>query len=130
MAKKKSSLQAAQVYYYVSNMDRAVKFYTEILGLPLKIRFDNYWAEVNAGPITIGLHPTDDGKKPQQGGGGTISFHVNDIESFVEDLKKKGAKVGKIHAPERGKFTMISDPDGNQIHIVEFSKKWVKENKY
>jgi len=127
---KKPKLSAAQVYYYVSNMDKAVKFYTETLGLPLRVRFDNHWAEVNAGPITIGLHPTDNGKKPKQGGGGIISFHVSDFDQVVEDLKKKKVKMGKVHTPERGKFTMISDPDGNQLHMVEFDKKWAKANRY
>jgi predicted enzyme related to lactoylglutathione lyase len=130
MAAKKSNLSAAQVYYYVSDMDKAVKFYTETLGLPLRVRFENHWAEVDAGPITIGLHPTEDGKKPKQGGGGTVSFQVSDFEKVVDELKKKGANVGKIHTPERGKFTMISDPDGNMLHMVEFNKKWAKENQY
>jgi predicted enzyme related to lactoylglutathione lyase len=130
MPNKTRTIKAAQVYYYVSDMDKAIQFYTETLGLPLKIRFDNYWAEVDAGPITIGLHPTEDGKKPKQGGGGTISFRVADIESFVEEIKKKGANVGKIQTPERGKFAMISDPDGNMIHVVEFSEEWMKENEY
>ena len=129
MGKKKQRLKAAQVYYYVSNMDAAIKFYTEVLGLPLRIRFGDHWAEVDAGPITIGLHPTEGGKKPKPGGG-TVSFQISDLEAFVEEIKKKGASVGKIHSPERGKFTMISDPDGNQLHVVEFSENWVKENRY
>src|SRR5689334_7847430 len=130
MSKKLESLQAVQVYYYVKNMDIAVKFYTEVLGLPLKIRFENYWAEVDAGPITIGLHPTEDGKKPKQGGGGTVSFRVEDIEALVGTFKKRGARVSRIFTPDRGRFAMITDPDGNMIHIVEFEKKWVRENKY
>lgn len=130
MKKNKHKLKAAQVYFYVKDMDRAVKFYTETLGLPLRIRFDNHWAEVDAGPITIGLHPTEGGRKAKQGGGGTVSFHVSDIDSLVSDLKKKGAKVSGVFAPDRGKFAMITDPDGHMIHIVEFDKKWAKENRY
>ena len=128
MAKKTSPLTATMIYYYVSDMDKAIKFYTEVLGLPLKVRFENHWAEVDAGPITIGLHPTG-GSKPKKGGG-TISLNVNDIDGFVNEIKSKGAKVGKIQSPERGKFVMISDPDGNEIHVVEFDPKWVKKTKY
>jgi len=129
MAKKTPSLTATMIYYYVTNMDKAVKFYTEVLGLPLKVRFENNWAEADAGPITIGLHPTEDGSKPKKGGG-TISLNVRDIDGFVNEIKSKGAKVGKIQSPERGRFVMISDPDGNEIHVVEFDPKWVKKTKY
>ena len=42
----------------VSNMDRAVQFYTEVLGLKLTNRFGDHWATVDAGKgLTIGLHP-------------------------------------------------------------------------
>jgi catechol 2,3-dioxygenase-like lactoylglutathione lyase family enzyme len=43
---------------YVSNMDSAIRFYTEILGLKLTNRFGNHWATVKAGDtLVIGLHP-------------------------------------------------------------------------
>ncbi len=43
---------------YVSDMDRAVEFYTEVLGLRLESRYGNEWASVDAGKgMTIGLHP-------------------------------------------------------------------------
>jgi predicted enzyme related to lactoylglutathione lyase len=129
MAKKKQMLQATMVYYYVSDMEKAIKFYSDVLGLKLKVRFQNHWAELDAGPITIGLHPTEKGKKPKSGGG-TISCNVADIETFVEEIKSKGAKVSKIFAPERGKFVMVSDPDGNEIHVVEFNPDWVKKTGY
>jgi catechol 2,3-dioxygenase-like lactoylglutathione lyase family enzyme len=34
---------------FVSNMDRAVQFYTEVLGLKLTNRFGDNWATVEAG---------------------------------------------------------------------------------
>jgi lactoylglutathione lyase len=122
-------LTATMIYYYVSDVDKAVAFYRDVMGFPVKVRFENHWAEMDAGPITIGLHPTEKGTKPNQGGG-TISCNVADIEKFVAEIKSKGANVGKIHAPERGKFVMVSDPDGNEIHVVEFDPKWVREKKY
>ncbi len=43
---------------FVSDMDRSVRFYTEVLGLRLANRFGNSWATVEAGKgLTIGLHP-------------------------------------------------------------------------
>jgi hypothetical protein len=46
-------ISGGNVSVYVSNMDRAVDFYTTSLGLPLKVRIANEWAEVDAGKGTI-----------------------------------------------------------------------------
>lgn len=62
MTKKKQKLKTSSVYYYIRDMDKAVEFYTNTLGLPLKVRFDNNWAEVDAGTITIGFIPPRVGK--------------------------------------------------------------------
>ena len=41
---------------FVSNMDNAVRFYTEVLGLRLTNRFGDDWATVDAGKgLTIGF---------------------------------------------------------------------------
>jgi catechol 2,3-dioxygenase-like lactoylglutathione lyase family enzyme len=122
-------MRAATVFYYVTDFERALTFYTEVLGLPLKHRFGNQWAEVDAGPITIGLHPTEDGDAIEPGGG-TVSFTVDDIEECVAALQSKGATVSEIKNPRRGKFAMITDPDGNKLHVIEFAKSWKKENRY
>src|SRR5271165_4234644 len=49
---------SGNVTVYVSNMDAAVRFYSETLGLKLAYRFGDHWAAVEVGKgLTIGLHP-------------------------------------------------------------------------
>ncbi|HEU4717699.1 MAG TPA: VOC family protein, partial [Bacteroidia bacterium] len=128
IAKSKTVFTALQVYFYVRSMDRSVDFYTKTLGFPLRVRFGNFWAEVDAGPVTIGLHPGKKGKaKPEEGG--ILSLGVKDIENVYTSLKEKKVKVGKMHTPDRGKFFMITDPDGYELHVVEFDPKWKKANR-
>ncbi len=123
-------LRATTVFYNVSNMDRAVDFYTKTLGFPLKVRFGNNWAEVDAGSITIGLHPVEESDSVQPNGGATVSFQVPNLDEVVATLKQKGAKVGEIRNPPRGRFVMANDPDGNWLHFIEFNEKWKKETGY
>ena len=123
-------LIATTVFFDVQNMDRAIKFYTETLGLPLKTRHGDQWAEVDAGTISIGLHSTEDGEAVSSNGGGTISFSVSELDSIVRTLKDKGAQVGEVRNPPRGKFVMIKDSEGNYIHLIEFAKKWKEETGY
>lgn len=123
-------LKVTTVFFDVQNMDRAIQFYTETLGLPLKTRHGDQWAEVDAGTVSIGLHATEDGDPIAGAGGGTISFAVTDIEDVIKNLKSKGAQVGEIRNPPRGKFVMVKDSEGNYIHFIEFAKKWKEETGY
>jgi len=124
-------LRATTAFYNVQNMDRAVRFYTEILEMPLKVRFGNNWAEVDAGSISIGLHPTEDeAPVASEEGGATVSFAVPNLESFAAQLTSKGVQVGQIRTPPRGKFMMVKDSEGNYLHFIEFSDEWKKENSY
>ena len=123
-------LKATTAFYDVQDMDRAVKFYTETLGFPLKVRFGNHWAEVDAGSISIGLHPTEDGAPVSTDGGATVSFAVTNLEQLAENLKSKGVAVGEIRTPPRGKFLMAKDSEGNYLHFIEFADKWKKDTNY
>lgn len=123
-------LRATTVFFYVENLDRAVDFYTNTLGLALKVRHGNNWAEVNAGTISIGLHPLEEGEKVSSEGGGTVSFAVSDLDALVKQLKEKGAKIGEIRTPPRGRFVMGQDSEGNSLHFIEFSEKWKTETGY
>jgi catechol 2,3-dioxygenase-like lactoylglutathione lyase family enzyme len=63
---------------YVSNMDNAVRFYTEVLGLKLTDRFGSHFATVQAGTtlrIYVGDWDPDstDAREPQATVGSTTS---------------------------------------------------------
>jgi len=59
---------------YVSNMDKAVQFYSEVLGLKLTNCFGDHWATVQAGKsLTIGLHPWM-ATHPQPGTKGSVQI--------------------------------------------------------
>ena len=124
---KKPALAIGCVYYRVKDMGRAVRFYTKTLGLPLVVRYDDDWAEVDAGTTRIGLHPAH-GKV--EGGGATVSFYVKDLDTEARRLKRLGAKRGPIHATPRGKMAMLSDSEGNALHFSEFAKEWVRDANY
>lgn len=109
---------------FVSNMDRAVRFYTEVLGLRLTNRFGDHWATVDAGKgLTIGLHPAS-AKYPAPGtkGGMMLGLEIGtSIEQAVALLTERGVSVsGIIRAPE-GNFVDMEDPDGNPIYLWEVS---------
>ena len=108
---------------FVSNMDRAVQFYTEVLGLKLTNRFGDNWATIDAGKgLTIGLHPASP-KYPAPGAKGGIMLGMEiegTIEKAVASLGKKGVQFkDSVVKSEAGNFVHLEDPDGNEIYLWE-----------
>jgi predicted enzyme related to lactoylglutathione lyase len=109
------------VYYWVSDLDRAVKFYEDIVGLRLMRREASSWAEFDAGPIGFALHAAIEGR-PMQTGGATVVFRVDDLDVARAALESRGAEfedhVGEVEGFAR--FASFRDPDGNAVQIIEY----------
>ncbi len=111
---------------FVSSMDRAVKFYTEVLRLKLTNRFGDSWATVEAGKgLTIGLHPASP-RYPAPGTKGSMMLGMEideSIDRVVARLSEAGAQIkGSITRDESGNFAHLEDPDGNEIYLWEVSR--------
>lgn len=107
----------------VRDFDRAVRFYTEALGLELRLRAGDEWAEIAAGPgLMIGLHPWSPGHGPEPGKAGAISLglEVRPIEKAIETLRAKGVSFrGPVEDNENVKLAFFADPDGNPLYLCE-----------
>ena len=109
---------------YVSNMDQAVRFYTDVLGLPLTNRFGDHWATVRAGTtLVIGLHPWSE-KYPAPGSKGSVQIGLflspdESIEAFAERLRGYGVSVGGIIESAEASYLQFADPDGNPMFVAD-----------
>jgi catechol 2,3-dioxygenase-like lactoylglutathione lyase family enzyme len=116
---------------FVANMDRAVRFYTEVLGFKLTNRFGDHWATVEAGRLVVGLHPASP-KYPAPGskGGVMLGLEVDrPIEAVVAALNTKGVHIkGPIIRDQAGNFVHVEDPDGNEMYLWEMTPGAVPES--
>ena len=110
---------------FVSNFDRAVHFYTQVLGLKITNRFGDRWATVEAGPgLTIGIHPVHPAyPAPGTKGAITLSLEIDEpIEITVDCLSRQGVQFSPIVRDANvGNFADCTDPDGNPICLCEFT---------
>src|SRR5215831_17187029 len=85
---------SGNVTVYVSNMDRAVHFYSEVLGLKLAYRFGDHWASVEVGKgLTIGLHPASAEMPAGRKGSKTIGLELaGSNHGGIKALEAKGVK--------------------------------------
>ena len=117
---------------FISNMDRAIQFYTEVLDMKLTNRFGDHWATVDAGKgLIVGLHPASS-KYPAPGTKGAVMLGLEidePIETVVTRLKGKGVRfTGSIVKEISGKFIHLEDPDGNEIYFWEINRWGMQEN--
>src|SRR6476620_1544227 len=98
---------SGNVTVYVSNMDRAVRFYTEVLGLKLAYRFGDHWAAVEVGKgLTIGLHPASEEMPAGRKGSMAIGLELSgSIREAMKKLETKGVKFqGMVKDGKAGAF--------------------------
>ena len=111
---------------YVSNMDQAIRFYTEVLGLKLTNRFGNHFATVQAGrTLVIALHPVWREQHPRPGTKGAVQIGLvlakdTPIAAFAARLRTHGVEVDEVANTESGNYLMFEDRDGNSIYLGDW----------
>ena len=116
-------IAGGSVTIYVSDMEQAVRFYTEALGLKLVHRGGPGYTAIDAGEgLELGLHAAHPGgPRPGPGGGLQLSLSVTEpIDEVVARLRARGVAV-EDPRPGGGPITLaaLGDPDGNPIVLVE-----------
>lgn len=114
---------------FVSDMDRAIRFFTETLGLTLEQRFGNDWASIKTlNGLSIGLHPASQESPAGRKGSITIGFNLDEpIDKAVDRLKKQGVRFTKeIFEDGSSRIAHFADPDGNEFYIIELRAEWQK----
>jgi catechol 2,3-dioxygenase-like lactoylglutathione lyase family enzyme len=110
---------------YVSNMDTAIRFYTDVLGLKLTNRFGNHWATVQAGTtLVIGLHPWS-AKYPRPGTKGAVQIGLvvsrdEPLNDLAARLRKHGVEVSDVIESQEANYIHFTDPDGNPIYVGDW----------
>ena len=118
----------ATVRYLVTDVERAIAFYTKALGFRLDQSMVPAFARVSqndltlwlAGPQSSAARPMPDGRRPQPGGWNRFVVDVEDLESRVEEMKRLGVRFrNEIVRGPGGKQILLEDEDGNIVELFE-----------
>jgi predicted enzyme related to lactoylglutathione lyase len=108
------------VAVFVTDIDRAIAFYADDLGLPLTKR-GSFGAEFMEGGSHLGVHPAVHPDARALVGRHTgITFQVRDLLDFCERLHQRNVRF--LNEPTQqswGIMAMIADPDGNVLALWE-----------
>jgi catechol 2,3-dioxygenase-like lactoylglutathione lyase family enzyme len=112
----------SQVTLMVPDMDEAVRFYTESLGLRLKARYGNEFAVVEAPGLTIGLHPLPTAQSPQAHSM-SIGLGVESLEASMQELSARGVRfIGPIREDPPIRIAYFAGPGGVPLYLCEQSE--------
>lgn len=104
--------------YLVSDMERSVKFYTDLIGMEPESNWDNQYVEYIVDGAAFGLYAG--GAKP---GGGQVAFNVANLAEALAELRAKGVKVVmETEDTPVCRMAAIADPDGNSVILHEKPK--------
>jgi catechol 2,3-dioxygenase-like lactoylglutathione lyase family enzyme len=121
--------QTVSVRYIVNNVDEAISFYKDFLGFELVMHPAPPFAMLSLNNLRLllsqagaggGGHALPGGEIPQPGGWNRIHLPVDNLQSYYDELKQKGATFkSDIIEGIGGNQVLLEDPSGNLIELFE-----------
>ena len=116
----------------VGDLDRSIRFYTDVLGMQLLRRKDypdgkftlafvGYGPETEHAVVELTYNWGTD-KYDLGNAFGHIALEVDDAYKACEDIRKRGGKVTREAGPMKHGSTVIAfveDPDGYKIELIQ-----------
>ena len=109
------------VFYYVSDMERAIRFYRDVLGFKLKSK--DYVARFDIDGVIFEIVPATGKKKVRGPGNARLCLRVENVEQELKKLQRKGVRTTHADVKDTGVLGAFEDPDGNEICLWQYFEK-------
>jgi catechol 2,3-dioxygenase-like lactoylglutathione lyase family enzyme len=108
-------VRLVEVVLYVRDMERAIRFYRDTLGLELDVASEA-WTTFRTGECTLALHATE--RREPGMGEPDPTFVVSDAAAERARLAGAGVDVTELREPVAGLSVFDArDPDGNRFSV-------------
>lgn len=116
------------VRYLVTDVQRAIDFYTTHLGFTLEHEQLPAFASVANGPLKIllsglgasGSRDLPGGVPQEPGGSNRVVLRVRDLPAVIDSLRGQGLSFrNDMETGPGGKQIQVLDPDGNPVELFE-----------
>jgi methylmalonyl-CoA/ethylmalonyl-CoA epimerase len=115
-----SNATVGQLFIPVTDLDRAIAYYRDTLGLPFLFTAPPQMSFFQAGSVRL-LVGVPEGRAER---GSAVYFKVDDIKDVYETLKSRGATMGAephmVHRTPQMELWLCEfrDPDGNVLALM------------
>ncbi len=108
----------------VSDMERAVAWYRDTLGLKEVPRPSNFtnpvrWFELGEDQVHLMPAREPDTISPRH-----FALHVSDCREAREHFRRRGVAVRETDPIAGADRFFITDPDGNNIEVIKWFRRW------
>ena len=123
-------MPTVSVRYIVDDVDDAVEYYCQNLGFEQVMRPAPGFAMLARGDLRLALSAPSgapgggqampDGSVPAPGGWNRFMLEVDDLESMIETLRRRGVRFrNQLVVGVGGKQVLVEDPAGNPVELFE-----------
>ena len=121
-------MDGSRIWYvnvFVSDLARAVDFYTTKLGVPLRFQDEKFgyasFATDGAGFAVARVDPKDPDQAPLVGRHTGVAFGVPDLEKAYQELRSRGVEftMPPTKQPWGGVLATFRDSEGNVFYLDE-----------
>ena len=125
-------MSAVKVWYvtvYVRDFARALAFYRDVLGLPLRFTDEKFgfasFATPGAGFTLAKIDEADPAQLALAGRHTGIAFGVDDLEKSYQAWRAKGVAfpLPPTKQPWGGTLAQLADPDGNLLTVDQLREE-------
>ena len=107
-------MKLTYVIKYVADMDKAVKFHTEQLGILLRFQ-SSHWSELETGETTLALHLAT---AEHPAGSAQVGFGVADMDKFYAEKKNAGLEFTSAPVENFGsRIAKFKDSEGAECSV-------------
>jgi len=109
------------VHYCVGDIDRAVAFYRDILGMRVCERAPQ-WCSLDFFGARVGLslrHGESVTQPDNASGGATLTLRSTDLASDLDYLQRCGVRIVSRDAHPWGHIAEILDSEGNRLKLMQ-----------
>ena len=109
------------VFYYVSDIEAAIRFYHEVLDFRLISR--DVVARFDIDAVLFEIVPTAAKGNLRASGNARLCLRVDSVEQALKELRAKGVCTGSTVDKGIGVLGSFEDPDGNEICLWQYLEK-------